>query len=239
MQGLACVTAAILVGGLVTRLRLVTDGRPKALIEIQGRTFLLYLLDQLVTAGVREVVLCTGYQGQQVKAAFGDIYGSLRLRYSQELSPLGTAGALRLSLPLLNSDPVLVMNGDSFCDLDLNKFLAWHCARGASATLALVNVSDASRYGRVDVDGSGRVVCFQEKDGTRSPGWINAGVYLIARSFLQTIPAECRIALEREVFPAWVGKALYGYQTEARFLDIGTPETYAEAEQFFAKQALR
>ena len=109
------VTAAILAGGLGTRLRSVVKDRPKVLAEIRGVPFLTYLLDQLAAAGVRDVVLCTGYMGEQVRSAFGDSYGGMCLSYSQESSPLGTAGALRLALPLFKSSSVLVMNGDSFC----------------------------------------------------------------------------------------------------------------------------
>src|SRR5574341_81084 len=86
-------------------------------------------------ASVTAVVLCIGYLGAQVRARFGDSYRSLQLLYSQELSPLGTAGALRLALPLFHSDVVLVMNGDSVCAVDLKTVWAWHCDRNAEATM--------------------------------------------------------------------------------------------------------
>ena len=249
VQDLASVTAAILVGGLGTRLRSVVADRPKVLAEVRGRPFLTYLLDQLAGAGVRTVVLCTGYLGEQVQAMFGDSYGSLRLVYSQESSPLGTAGALRLALPLFKpglspglerseaeanvSDSVLVMNGDSFCQANLRAFWAWHCARGADATLLLTRMPDTKRYGRVHVDADGLVLRFDEKDDEGGPGWINAGIYLLSHRLLLTIPANRTVSLEQEVFPAWIGRGLYGYRSEGRFLDIGTPEAYTVAEQFF------
>ena len=233
MQDLANVTAAILVGGLGTRLRSVVADRPKVLAEIRERPFLAYLLDELAGAGVRTVVLCTGYLGEQVQALFGDSYGSLRLVYSRESSPLGTAGALRLALPLFKSDSVLVMNGDSFCQANLRAFWAWHCAQGADATLLLTRMPDTKRYGRVHVDEDGLVLRFDEKGHNGGPGWINAGIYLLNHRLLLTIPASGAVSLEREVFPAWIGRGLYGYRSEARFLDIGTPEAYAVAEQFF------
>ncbi len=228
------VTAAILAGGLGTRLRSVVADRPKVLAEIRGRPFLLYLLDQLVAAGIRYVVLCTGYLGEQVWAMFGDSYGSLRLAYSQEPSPLGTAGALQLALPLFKSDSVLVINGDSYCEVNLKTFWAWHCAQGADATLLLTEVPDTARYGRVHVDADGAVVSFNEKGGENSPGWISAGIYLLKRHLFLTIPESGAVSLEREMFHAWIGQGLYGYQSKGRFLDIGTPEAYAAAEQFFA-----
>jgi len=177
---------------------------------------------------------------------FGDSYESLQLVYSQESSPLGTAGALRLALPLFQSDSVLVMNGDSFCQANLRAFWAWHCARNADATLLLTRMPDTKRYGSVHVDVNGLVLSFDEKDSKpvlersegSGPGWINAGIYLLNHRLLLTIPASGAVSLEREVFPAWIGRGLYGYRSEGRFLDIGTPEAYALAEQFFASETL-
>jgi NDP-sugar pyrophosphorylase family protein len=151
-------------------------------------------------------------------------------------SPLGTAGAVRLALPLLTSDSVLVMNGDSLCQTRLDNFWASHSTRGANSTLLLTQVSDTSRYGRVHVDAEGRVIRFEEKNGKGGPGWINAGVYLLKRRLLEMIPASGAVSLEREMFPAWIGRGLYGYQSEGRFIDIGTPEAYGLAEQFFASE---
>ncbi|MBI3611415.1 MAG: nucleotidyltransferase family protein [Nitrospirae bacterium] len=228
-------TATILVGGLGTRLRPVIADRQKVLAAIHGRPFLAYLLDQLADAAIRSVVLCTGYRGEDVKAMFGDSYGPMKLLYSEERSPLGTGGALRHALPLLPSDPVLVLNGDSFCDLDLNAFWNWHRAHAARATLALVQVSDTRRYGRVHSAPDGKVMRFEEKGSEGGSGWINAGIYLLAHSVLQTIPTDGAVSLEQAIFPRWIGRGLYGYPSRGRFLDIGTPESYATAEQFFAK----
>lgn len=238
MQDLTSVTATILAGGRGTRLRSVVADRPKVLTEVRGRPFLTYLLDQLAAAGVGYVVLCTGYLGEQVQAVFGGSYGSLRLVYSQESSPLGTAGALRLALPLFKSDSVLVMNGDSFCEANLKAFWTWHCVRDSDATLLLTKVSDARRHGRVQVGENGLVSRFVEKDEKGGAGWINAGIYLLTRSLLLTIPASRAVSLEQEVFPAWTDRGLYGCRSKGRFLDIGTPEAYGAAEQFFTRETL-
>lgn len=229
-------TAAILAGGFGTRLRAVVSDRPKVLAEIRGRPFLAYLLDQVAEAGIRQVVLCTGYLGEQVRGTFGDLYRDLHLFYSREPSPLGTAGALRLALPLLKSNTVLVLNGDSYCDLDLRAFWGWHCMHGGEGTLALVMAADSSRYGGIQVDQKGRVINFHEKDGTKEPGWINAGIYLLSRSLLLTISSSGPVSLEREMFPAWIRRGMYGYRTDRSFLDIGTPETFSLAGQFFASK---
>ncbi|MEK9148068.1 MAG: sugar phosphate nucleotidyltransferase, partial [Patescibacteria group bacterium] len=118
-HGLSGITAAILAGGLGTRLRSVLADKPKVLAEIYGRPFLSYLLDQLNDAGVRRVVLLIGYRGDEIRNVFGDYYKNLKIRYSEESSPLGTGGAVRLALPILDSDPAFIMNGDSFCDADI------------------------------------------------------------------------------------------------------------------------
>lgn len=233
IQGLASVTAAILAGGLGTRLQPVVADRPKVLAEIRGRPFLAHLLDYLAAAGLKHVVLCTGYLGEHVRAAFGDSYGDLRLVYSLETTPLGTAGALSLALPLLKSDPVLVINGDSFCDAELDVCWAWHQARKANATLVLARMSDTARYGRVHTAADGTILSFAEKSKQSGPGWINAGIYLLAQSLLLTIPRSTVVSLESDMFPVWIGQGFSGYQCPGRFLDIGTPEGYKAAENFF------
>jgi len=227
------ITATILTGGLGMRLRSVIVDRPKVLAEVRGKPFLAYLFDQLIDAHIRDVVLCTGYLGEHIQNLFGDSYKSLRLAYSQESAPRGTAGALRLALPLYTSDPVLVMNGDSFCQVNLHKFYTWYWERQADAAVLLTHVADVRRYGSVNCDTYGRILSFEEKGGKASPGWINAGIYLLSRHLLSEIPEEGVVSLEREIFPLWVGRGLYAYCYHGNFLDIGTPESYGIAEQFF------
>lgn len=232
------VPVAILAGGLGTRLREVVGEQPKVLAEIDGRPFVTFLLDQLAAAGFRHVVLCTGFRGEAVEAALGAAHGPLRLAYSREPAPLGTAGALRLALPALTADVALVMNGDSYCGADLAAALHAHQARGSQATLVLVEVADTSRYGRVEL-GEGDAICrFVEKQASGGTGWINAGIYLLARSRLAAIPPGVALSLEREVFPRWVGEGLVGLRTHAAFLDIGTPASYAAASAFFRAEGV-
>lgn len=227
-------TAAVLVGGLGTRLLPVVADRPKALAEIHGRPFLQYLLDQLSTAGCSRVVLCTGYLGEQIEQAFGKRYKNLQVSYSRETRPLGTGGALRLALPHLLSDPVLVMNGDSFCATDLTSLWDWHCGHSSQATMLLVGVANTKRYGSVKINPDGAVTQFVEKKQGGS-GLINAGVYLLSREVIESIADGTAVSLEHDVFPALMSNGLYGYQERGRFLDIGTPEDFAAAEHFFAE----
>ncbi len=232
----ARVWAAILAGGLGTRLKPVIGDRPKALADVGGRPFLGYLLDQLVFYGFQTVVLCTGHLGKQIEDEFGDAYRSLRLRYSQEHAPLGTGGSLQLALPLLQSDPVLVMNGDSFCDVDLRDVLRLHAACAAVGTIVLAKVPDASRFGGVEVDADSRVIDFAEKDACHAgrAGLVNAGVYVLNISRL-VFPEHVRPAsMERDFLPAWVVSGLYGYCAEGVFVDIGTPDSYQHAAEALA-----
>jgi NDP-sugar pyrophosphorylase family protein len=226
-------SVAILAGGFGTRLLPVVSDRPKALAEIHGRPFLAYLLDQLSNAGSSRVVLCTGHRGEQIEQAFGERYRNLQILYSRETRPLGTGGALRLALPYLLSDPVLVMNGDSFCATGLTSFWDWHATRGSQATMLLADVPKTERYGSVKIDHDGAVTEFTEKKKGGS-GSINAGVYLLSRQIIDSIPEGTVVSLEHDIFPALMSHGLYGYQERGRFLDIGTPEDFAAAEGFFA-----
>lgn len=232
---------AVLAGGLGTRLRPAIDDRQKVVAEVGGRPFVAYLLDRVAQAGFREVVLCVAHRAESVEAALGRTHGPLRLGYAREAEPLGTAGALRNALPRLvptqPDTPVLVLNGDSFCDVDLAALLAWHVARSAEATLVLARVDDVSRYGRVEVDGGDRIRRLTEKQEGAGAGWINAGIYLFARRRLESLPRG-PASLERDVLPRWIASddpALHGYRTRGEFIDIGTPRSYADASRFFVR----
>lgn len=231
-EPLADIPAVILAGGLGTRLRSAVPDRPKCLAPINGRPFLAWLLDYLSDAGVRRAVLCTGYLGAMVQEAFGSRYGQLSLWYSQEPAPLGTGGALRAALDQTEASTWLVLNGDSLCRADLAAFLQRHRAQASQLSLLLTHVPDTGRFGRVVCDAAGRIVRFVEKGHEAGPGWINAGVYLIERRVIESIPPQQAVSLEREVFPRWIGCGLYGHCAAGEFLDIGTPESFASAGEY-------
>lgn len=228
------VTAVILAGGLGTRLREAVSDRPKVLAQINDRPFLAYQLDQLAAADIRQVVLCTGYMGNMVREAFGNVYKTIALTYSQEPEPLGTAGALRLALHHIKSDPILILNGDSYTHIDLEAYSAWYTDRYTPNAIALISVDNSSRYGCVEIDAQSRITSFVEKTGAHVPGLINAGVYLLRREVIAAIPSGRVVSLEREIFPELIEKGLFGYTSHGRFIDIGTPESYQEASNFFA-----
>ena len=232
---LSGITTVILAGGLGTRLRPIVSNRPKVLSEVLGRPFLTYLFDQLDYAGVRDVVLCTGYMASSVREEMGNSYKSLRIKYSMEVVPLGTGGALRLALPLIKSDTVMVMNGDSYVNADLNTFLAWFLRKNIVAAVFLTKSINTSRYGKIITTSDGGIEVFEEKGGIEGNGWINAGVYLLKRKLVETIPSGKAFSLEREFFQGLIGKNLHGYKCKTQFLDIGTPGSYAEAKSFFSR----
>jgi len=225
--------AVVLAGGRGTRLTSVVSDRPKVLADVNGRPFLAYLLDLLRDAGVRRVVLSVGYMADMVQHRIGPRHGSMEIVFSREEQPLGTGGGVRLAVGCVQSDPVLVLNGDSYCHLDLPSLVRFHGEQGGRGTLTVLQVPDASRYGRVRIDVAQKIVGFDEKV-TGESGYINAGVYVFCMGLLQSIPAERPVSLEREMIPAWVGGGIYGFACQGPFLDIGTPEYYARADLFFA-----
>jgi mannose-1-phosphate guanylyltransferase len=133
----------------------------------------------------------------------------------------------------VNSRRFIVLNGDSYCLFDLARLEEVHAAREARATIWLVPVDDCARYGTAEIDSQGMVRSFREKTGLKSPGLINGGVYLFDHDTIRSIPVGQPYSLERDLFPRLVRQGLYGVVGTAGFIDIGTPESYAMADQFF------
>jgi NDP-sugar pyrophosphorylase family protein len=159
----------------------------------------------------------------------------LNLIPSIESSPLGTGGAIRHALPLIQSSPILVINGDSIIDYSLVDLVSFHQDKQANVSMVLCKVPDISRYGSVSVDEYSQVVAFQEKlAATNKPGIINAGVYLMSQDIIKEM-ISTHHSLEHALLPKLCGNGLYGLLTEAAFIDIGTPADYAKADQFFIR----
>jgi len=209
---------------------------------IGGRPFLDFLLGQLRDQGYSEAVLCLGHMAHLIEDRYGDggRFG-LRLRYSIEEQPVGTAGALRLALPVLDGDEWLVLNGDSYFGVDLTAVVAARRAAPASTALALRLAANDGRYGSVVLGPDGSIVAFREKEaasngaaGSISEGGqaaINAGVYALGRELVESIPSGRPVSLERETFPALVGHGLVGVLLEGPFIDIGLPHEYHRLER--------
>ena len=232
---LHAVDAVILAGGQGKRLRRVVSDRPKVLAAVNGRPFISYLFDQLCVSGIRQVMLATGYLGEHMERTFGVTYKNLTIQYSVEDEPLGTGGALRKAANLAHGEWALVLNGDSFVDVDLRNFLVVHQAKKQQISIAVVTVKNASRYGSLAIGSEGQITAFNEKkmDDSELPGPINAGVYLIHWSLLRALPHHTQYSLERQFFPSQIANGIYGHRTNGKFIDIGTPEALASASDFF------
>jgi NDP-sugar pyrophosphorylase family protein len=237
---LAGIDAVILAGGLGTRLRAVLPDRQKVMADIGGRPLLARLIDFYTAAGAARVVVALGYRSDDVEDFIRRNTEHSNVVASIEPEPRGTGGALRHALPQLRSQTVLVANGDSFADVDFARLVDLHRARGCSITLALTRVDDVSRYGRVLIDDGCAVTRFEEKPPVgggepTSAGFVNAGIYLIERKVIASLPSNKPFSLERDVFPQWIGRrGIYALAQQVPFIDIGTPESWAIASEFFA-----
>jgi NDP-sugar pyrophosphorylase family protein len=214
----------------------VVPDKPKPLAQIGEISFLELLLLQLRAQGMSRVVLCTGFGATQIQQEFGDgRKWGLELLYSEETEPLGTAGAIKLAEAFANNaTECVVMNGDSFLELDFGRLLLFHREKGALATLAVREVPDAARYGTVQVDANGRVVDFAEKRGLPESGLINGGVYIFDRSVFDRIP-NGPSSLEKDILPALLTDGVFAAKQSGMFIDIGTPDDYARAQVLYEK----
>jgi NDP-sugar pyrophosphorylase family protein len=234
---LATLDVLVIAGGLGTRIQPVLGDTPKLLAAIGGRPYLAYLLDWLREFGAKRIVLSLGHRAQAV-IDFLDrhktSYDDQTIVTVTEPQPLGTAGAIRFARPNLLTDPVLVLNGDSFADADLCAFVAHHRRARAKATLLCAEVDDAGRYGRIELDGEGRIRGFIEKDPDfHGRSTVSAGVYLFSAALLDEIAASSAISLERDVFGPAPSGSLNAFAGRFAFIDIGTPESLKLAEGVF------
>ena len=233
----------ILAGGLGTRLRSLFPDQPKAMVPVAGRPFLWHQVALLAGHGFRDFVLCVGYRSEQVAEYFGGGDSlSVRIAYSREPQPLGTAGALKHAAAFFTAAS-LVLNGDTYLDANYQALLARHRerkAQGAIGTIGLVRAADCSRYGQVHLEPDHRLQRFEEKkDAPARAGLVNAGAYVFEPAILEAIPAGRAVSIEQETFPALLsaGAALYGAPLDGTFIDIGTPDGYAAFEQHLARPA--
>jgi len=224
--------ALILAGGKATRLEPLTINTPKALIPVLNVPFLEYVIRNLAGHGIEEMVLAMGHLSRPIEDHLGD--GSkfgIRLHYSIEDSPLGSAGAAKNAEKYLEGT-FLVLNGDIFTDMDFTAMIELHREKKAKATIAVTPVDDPSRYGLVDTDEQGRVTRFLEKPKPEeiTTNMINAGAWLIEPDVLSRIPARTQFSFERNVFPQLLdqGEPVYAYAISGYWIDMGTPETYLQ-----------
>lgn len=232
--------AVLLCGGAGLRLRQVTGAAPKSLATVAGRPFLELLLRQLARHGFERAILAVGYQKELIRSQLGSSMFGLRLAYSAEDSPLGTAGALRQAAQLMETETAVAMNGDSYTDADLHGFVSQHTTSGAHASVVVVPADGRTDCGLVRVDPSGRVAQFDEKSGPARMHFVNAGIYAMSQTLLNEIPAGLPVSLEREVIPHWLeqGKHIQAFVCPSKCVDIGTPDRYHTAQNVLANTEL-
>lgn len=238
-EGQECdLTAVILAGGLGTRLRSMVNDRPKVMAMVAGHPFGEWVVMALQAAGIRHLIFCTGYLGEMVQDHFqdGKPWG-MTIDFSHEKILLGTGGALRQCFSLVRSDPVLVINGDSYCQVNVPEYLQWHSAMPRAGSMVVVKTDNPERFGSVEMADNDAVVGFKEKALGSDGSWINAGMYLLSQKLLKSIPSNQPISLEREVLPLWVSRGLWGFPSLGAFVDMGTPQGLGEAEEIFAVSA--
>jgi len=229
------VEAVIIAGGFGTRLRPLTERRPKHVLPVGGVPFLAHQLTKLSAAGIDHTVLATSYRAEEFRPIFGDgsAYG-LSLTYVREDEPLGTGGAIRNAAPCLASqpdDPVVVLNGDQLSGHDITAQVTAFLGADADVSLHLVEVPDARAFGCVPTDRSGWVTAFLEKTPQPVTSQINAGCYVFRRRSIDDIPAGAVVSVERETFPTMLasGRRVLGHLAPAYWRDVGTPQALVQA----------
>ncbi len=222
------VDVVLLCGGLGKRLRSVVSDRPKPMADLGGRPFLDLLVNYTAGFGFRRCILCAGHMAGRIEEHFSG-KRDLEVLMSVEDEPLGTGGAVKNARPLIKSEVFMVMNGDSFCRMDMAGFLDFHQEKKAFVSITLVTPEKEADYGAVMIDGTGRVMEFSEK--TVSRGHINAGVYIFGSDIFGTMPEEKNFSLEYDLFPKVLDKGVYGYVSGGGLFDIGTPERYERARK--------
>lgn len=225
--------AIVLAGGYATRLRPISYALPKLLFPVLGKPMIYWTLDLLRDHGVDEVVLAVNYLADSLRARVGKEYRGVRIRYSLEDEPLGTAGPVKLaSYAVRLKDTFIAMNGDVIAEIDLTEMLKHHERSKAAVTDALHEVHDPSRFGVVQLDSVWRIQRFVEKPSLKeAPSRMaNAGIYMIDPSVLRMISSGRMVSLEREIFPLLAERRrLIGFPFEGHWFDIGSLSDYQKA----------
>lgn len=227
----------ILAGGLGTRLRQVVSELPKCMAPVCGKPFLSYILNYLKRFNINKVILSVGYLRESIIQYIDNHKDSFSFDFdfAVEETPLGTGGGIKLALSKATTQNVIVLNGDTFFDVNLNALIINHLQSDKDVTLALKPMTDFERYGNVILDKNGNVVEFQEKKFC-AKGQINGGVYVMRRknSIMDALPEK--FSFETEVLQKQAKVLnINGYICDNYFIDIGIPEDYAKANVEFEK----
>ena len=217
---------AILAGGLGTRIKGVLGDTPKVLAPINGRPFIDHLLAFLAGYGARRIVMCLGHLAKKIEDHLG---GNSDVHCFVEPEPRGTGGALLSCRSALESDPVLILNGDTWLDTDLDLFVKDHNKSGCEVSIICVQEKDVSRYGRLKIRNN-RIINFEEKDiQCHDQGYVNGGVYLLSQNALDDLLNLNVHSLEMDYFCRIESGSIHAFvPKEYKFVDIGTPESFGQ-----------
>lgn len=228
-------SVVILCGGLGTRLRPLISDKPKVLARIGNTAFLDILINNISFYGFKNIVLCTGHLKDDIKRHFDYYcsdyysYNDCNIKFSEENEPLGTGGALKNAELSIESDPFIVMNGDSICNMDFKKFIDFHVYKEALLSMALVRSVISKDYGIVSLDNSSKIISFNEKSADNNNALINAGIYVMQKDIFSYMPKQKTFSLEYDLFPKLCNNRFYGFIIKGEVIDIGTPERYERA----------
>lgn len=236
----AAVTAAIiLAGGLGTRLRDAVPDLPKPMAPINGRPFLELQIDYWINQGIRKFILSVGYKAELIINHFGGDYRGASIDYAIEETPLGTGGGLLLAAAKQTATtPILVLNGDTFFEVPLDKMTSFHYSRQSDWTFALFRADENGRYLGMRVAEDGRIESLRSGNAGEICRLANGGVYLVDPAILDicVYKAGDKASLESDIINGLIsrGARLYGIECHGRFIDIGIPEDYHRAGEFLA-----
>jgi mannose-1-phosphate guanylyltransferase len=227
--------ALILAGGRGERMRPLTDRIPKVMLPIQGKPFLTYLIEYLKDQGVKDIILAVCWKKEKIKNYFkdGKDFG-VKTKYCEEKKPLGTGGAIRNAKDLIKGKNIIILNGDSFVKINLKEMLRYHKKMNLPITIAVLEMKNPERFGRVIINKNNIVIGFKEKGKVRGKAFINAGVYIFKKEVVEEIPKNKRVSLEKEIFPKFLGR-ISAFRIKNYFIDIGIKKDYQKFKKEFKK----
>ena len=232
--------AVILAGGLGTRLGELTKDMPKAMIPFAGRPFLYYVLRLLESQGIKDIIICIGYLGEQIEGFFGDGRKlGVNIKYSQENERLlGTGGALKQAQNMLDSR-FLVLNGDTYLPVDYHEIEEKHVRLGRKALMVVYNNEvDTSVKNNVALDRNQMVVRYEKESTSPDLKYVEAGAVILQREVLDFIREGIPVSIEDGIYRHLIEQGgLAAHITGQRFYDIGTPEQRQIFEKLVEKMA--
>jgi D-glycero-alpha-D-manno-heptose 1-phosphate guanylyltransferase len=231
--------AIILAGGFGTRLKTVVPDRPKPMAEINGRPFLEYLLDYIISQGVTKCILSVGFRHEMIMQHFGNSYNGVELKYAVEDKPLGTGGGILNALRFVTHETLFIINGDTFFRISLPAMEMEFAKYQADMVIALYHPKDDRRYGSVLTDSQGRIIHFCEKKEVPGNSLINGGIYLIKRDIFSGFDFPEVFSMEKDFLEKNTNiLKMYGKPFNTDFIDIGIPETFQQASLFFGNEEI-